>query len=134
MSRQLILDVDTGTDDAVAIMFAALHPELDLLGLPTSPVRVPAGASQPDDVLGQTLAFSVREPLVEMGSGQVFVHELLHVSAPQRSGSGVPVTARGGQDGGDVVGGGGADHAATSHLRGRPRGRLRATMAPWTSS
>nr|WP_228047601.1 nucleoside hydrolase [Saccharopolyspora sp. HNM0983] len=29
------MDVDTGTDDAVAIMFAALHPEIDLLGVTT---------------------------------------------------------------------------------------------------
>lgn len=29
--RKLILDVDTGTDDAVAIMCAALHPDLDLV-------------------------------------------------------------------------------------------------------
>ncbi|RKT88540.1 purine nucleosidase/ribosylpyrimidine nucleosidase [Saccharopolyspora antimicrobica] len=35
MGRKIILDVDTGTDDAVAIMFAALHPELDLLGITT---------------------------------------------------------------------------------------------------
>lgn len=33
--RKLILDVDTGTDDAVAIMLGALHPELDLLGCTT---------------------------------------------------------------------------------------------------
>lgn len=33
--RQLILDVDTGSDDAVAIMLAALHPELDLIGCTT---------------------------------------------------------------------------------------------------
>ena len=35
MARRLILDVDTGTDDAVAIMFAALHPELNLIGVTT---------------------------------------------------------------------------------------------------
>ncbi|MFI6024655.1 nucleoside hydrolase [Amycolatopsis magusensis] len=35
MVRRLILDVDTGTDDAVAIMHAALHPELELLGVTT---------------------------------------------------------------------------------------------------
>ncbi len=35
MPRKLILDVDTGTDDAVAIMLAALHPELDLIGVTT---------------------------------------------------------------------------------------------------
>ena len=35
MVRQLILDVDTGTDDAVAIMLAALHPELKLLACTT---------------------------------------------------------------------------------------------------
>ncbi len=33
--RKLILDVDTGTDDAVAIMFAALHPDLELVGVTT---------------------------------------------------------------------------------------------------
>ena len=35
MARKLILDVDTGTDDAVAIMLAALHPDLDLIGCTT---------------------------------------------------------------------------------------------------
>jgi inosine-uridine nucleoside N-ribohydrolase len=35
MPRKLILDVDTGTDDAVAIMLAALHPGLELLGVTT---------------------------------------------------------------------------------------------------
>jgi inosine-uridine nucleoside N-ribohydrolase len=33
--RKLILDVDTGTDDAVAVMLAALHPALDLVGCTT---------------------------------------------------------------------------------------------------
>src|SRR4029453_13791969 len=33
--RKLILDVDTGTDDAVAGMLAALHPALDLVGCTT---------------------------------------------------------------------------------------------------
>lgn len=35
MARKLILDVDTGTDDAVAIMLAALHPDLELVGVTT---------------------------------------------------------------------------------------------------
>lgn len=33
--KKLILDVDTGTDDAVAIMLAALHPALELIGCTT---------------------------------------------------------------------------------------------------
>lgn len=35
MVTRLVLDCDTGTDDAVAIMLAALHPELDLLAVTT---------------------------------------------------------------------------------------------------
>ncbi|RUZ77869.1 nucleoside hydrolase [Mesorhizobium sp. M7A.F.Ca.US.006.01.1.1] len=35
MVQKLILDVDTGTDDAVAIMLAALHPALDLVAVTT---------------------------------------------------------------------------------------------------
>ncbi|MCX5516661.1 nucleoside hydrolase [Kaistia algarum] len=35
MAKKLILDVDTGTDDAVAIMLAALHPEIELIGVTT---------------------------------------------------------------------------------------------------
>jgi len=41
MAPKLILDVDTGTDDAVAIMFAALHPDLDLVGVTTVNGNVP---------------------------------------------------------------------------------------------
>ena len=33
--RKLILDVDTGTDDAVAVMLAALSPSLDLIACTT---------------------------------------------------------------------------------------------------
>jgi inosine-uridine nucleoside N-ribohydrolase len=35
MPRKIILDVDTGTDDAVAIMLAALHPAIELVGCTT---------------------------------------------------------------------------------------------------
>jgi inosine-uridine nucleoside N-ribohydrolase len=43
MVRQLVLDCDTGTDDAVAIMLAALHPELALLGVTTVNGNVEVG-------------------------------------------------------------------------------------------
>ena len=33
MPRRVILDCDTGTDDAIAIMLAAARPELDLLAV-----------------------------------------------------------------------------------------------------
>lgn len=41
MPRKVILDVDTGTDDAVAIMFAALHPDIDLVAVTTVNGNVP---------------------------------------------------------------------------------------------
>jgi inosine-uridine nucleoside N-ribohydrolase len=41
MAQQVILDVDTGTDDAVALMLAALHPDLDLIAATTVNGNVP---------------------------------------------------------------------------------------------
>ena len=41
MAKKLILDVDTGTDDAVALMLAALHPELELVAATTVNGNVP---------------------------------------------------------------------------------------------
>lgn len=41
MATKVILDVDTGTDDAVAIMFAALHPGLELVAVTTVNGNVP---------------------------------------------------------------------------------------------
>ncbi len=41
MLTKVILDVDTGTDDAVALMFAALHPDLELIGATTVNGNVP---------------------------------------------------------------------------------------------
>lgn len=38
---KVILDVDTGTDDAVAIMLAALHPDLELIAVTTVNGNVP---------------------------------------------------------------------------------------------
>lgn len=39
--RKIILDVDTGTDDAVALMFGALHPNLELVAATTVNGNVP---------------------------------------------------------------------------------------------
>ncbi|HET9084082.1 MAG TPA: nucleoside hydrolase [Candidatus Limnocylindrales bacterium] len=41
MPKKLILDVDTGTDDAVALMLAALHPDLELIAATTVNGNVP---------------------------------------------------------------------------------------------
>jgi purine nucleosidase/ribosylpyrimidine nucleosidase len=40
-AQRLVLDVDTGTDDAIAIMLAALHPNLDLVAVTTVNGNVP---------------------------------------------------------------------------------------------
>jgi inosine-uridine nucleoside N-ribohydrolase len=41
MAQKVILDVDTGTDDAVALMLAALHSDLELIGATTVNGNVP---------------------------------------------------------------------------------------------
>ena len=41
MAKKVILDVDTGTDDAVALMVAALSPDLELVGATTVVGNVP---------------------------------------------------------------------------------------------
>jgi inosine-uridine nucleoside N-ribohydrolase len=45
MPKRIVLDVDTGTDDALAILYAVRHPNIDILGIScVSPRR--AAASQ----------------------------------------------------------------------------------------
>ena len=41
--KKVILDVDTGSDDAIAIMLAALSPELDVLGITVTWGNRPVG-------------------------------------------------------------------------------------------
>jgi inosine-uridine nucleoside N-ribohydrolase len=41
MKTRVILDVDTGSDDAIALMLAALHPSLDLIGCTTVMGNIP---------------------------------------------------------------------------------------------
>ena len=50
MARPILLDVDTGTDDALAILYAVRHPDLDVLG-----ISCVAGNSGVDQVVSNTL-------------------------------------------------------------------------------
>lgn len=45
MARKVVLDVDTGTDDAVAIMLAACHPGVELIGVTTVNGNAPIEAT-----------------------------------------------------------------------------------------
>jgi inosine-uridine nucleoside N-ribohydrolase len=65
MARKLILDVDTGTDDAVAVMLAALHPDLDLVGCTTVNGNIPV-----EDCTDNTLRV-----LDHIGRGDIPVYE-----------------------------------------------------------
>ena len=65
MAIPVIMDCDTGTDDAVAIMLAALHPGLDLLGVTTV-----WGNHDPRHTTDNTLRV-----LDHVGRGDVPVHE-----------------------------------------------------------
>lgn len=82
MALPIILDVDTGTDDALALLFAAMHPDLDLIGVScvggntslgnvvenTLRVLALAGA---DDV---PVAAGAARPLIEPARDASYVH------------------------------------------------------------
>lgn len=82
MARPIILDVDTGTDDALALLFAALHPELDLIG-----VSCVGGNTSLPNVVDNTLrvlalagahnvpvAAGAARPLIEPARDASYVH------------------------------------------------------------
>lgn len=73
MTTRVLLDVDTGVDDAMAVLFAVAHPEIDLLG-----ITCVAGNTSLENVVGNTLkvldvagapavpvAAGARRPLIE---------------------------------------------------------------------
>lgn len=51
MKRRVILDVDTGVDDALAIMLAVRSPELEVLGITTVSGNVPVARSTANTLL-----------------------------------------------------------------------------------
>jgi inosine-uridine nucleoside N-ribohydrolase len=61
---KLILDVDTGTDDAIALMLAALHPDIDLIGATTVAGNNPV-AYCTDNTLRVFDLLGVRVPVYE---------------------------------------------------------------------
>ena len=70
MTRRLILDVDTGTDDAVALMLAALHPDLELVAATT---------------------VNGNNPVVNCTDNTLRVFDLLGVSIPVYEGMATPM-------------------------------------------
>ena len=82
MSTAVILDVDTGVDDALAILFAVAHPDLDVRG-----ITCVAGNAGLDQVVANTLrildaagapdvpvAAGARRPLIEAARSASQVH------------------------------------------------------------
>ena len=70
MARKLILDVDTGTDDAIALMLAALHPDLDLVAATT---------------------VNGNNPVVDCTDNTLRVFDLLGLSIPVYEGAATPI-------------------------------------------
>lgn len=70
MATKLILDVDTGTDDAVALMLAALHPDLELIAATT---------------------VNGNNPVIDCTDNTLRVFDLLGVSIPVYEGMATPI-------------------------------------------
>jgi inosine-uridine nucleoside N-ribohydrolase len=89
VAQRVILDVDTGTDDAVALMLAALHPDIELVAATTVNGNVPLELTTENtlrvfDLLGESIPVhaGLAQPLVrhdfprprEDRSGHIDVH------------------------------------------------------------
>ncbi len=70
--RKVILDVDTGSDDAIAIMTALLSPELDVLGV---------------------VAVNGNQPLHNTTENTLRVKDLMHTDVPVIKGADTPIFA-----------------------------------------
>jgi len=93
MRRRVILDVDTGVDDALAIMLAVRSPELEVLGLTTVSGNVPVAMCTANTLLVLEVLDASNIPVVS-GAGQPLAREAF--TAPEihgRDGLG-NVTAR----------------------------------------
>ena len=116
--KKLILDVDTGTDDAVALLFAALHPDLELIAATT---------------------VNGNNPVANCTDNTLRVFDLLGVPIPVYEGAATPLTredfpvprailhAKGSMHGRDLPGRDRADRAragraADEHRHGHPPG------------
>ena len=101
MARRIILDVDTGSDDAVAILTAALHPEIQLeavctvngnqplpnttentcrvLDLINSDVPVYKGCDRPlvKDVCPWRVQFENRATAIDENGNEFYIHQAL---------------------------------------------------------
>jgi inosine-uridine nucleoside N-ribohydrolase len=96
-TRKLILDVDTGSDDAVAIMLACRHPALDLLAVTTVNGNGPVDVST-DNTL-RVLAFIGQSTPVYAGMHRPLVRPDFPVpraQVPERAGAvlDLPATTR----------------------------------------
>lgn len=65
----VVLDCDTGTDDAVAIMLAALSPAIDLLGVTTVAGNVPVDVVTENSL--RVLQYVGRDGVPEIGRAHV---------------------------------------------------------------
>lgn len=87
MPTKLILDVDTGTDDAVALMLAALHPDLELVAATTVNGNVPVELCT-ENTLRVFDAIGVNVPVYE-GARRPMVRPDFPVPREAAGGSGI---------------------------------------------
>src|SRR5687767_1421884 len=105
MPTKLILDVDTGTDDAVALMVAALSPDLELVGATTvngnttieytteNTARVLDWIGRPDIPVVRGLDRPMARPQVSRGMAERIHGDLLDLPPASRGGAVQPGNA-----------------------------------------
>ena len=86
MTRPIILDVDAGVDDALAILLALASPEVEVIGITTVSGNVHVDKCTPNVLRILSFVEEEKRPKVYKGESAPLVKEAIHGGSGPRGG------------------------------------------------